>query len=162
MTRIGVISDTHLKGYDRYLDDIIEAHFSDVDMFIHAGDMVRSDVLDPFYATGKEIYAVAGNMDPVEVQSRYASKRVIHVENIKIGIIHGWGSPAGIRQRIAGEFPGCEAVVYGHTHQPFCGYEANIFFFNPGSPTDSRFTSYNSVGIIKVDGNAVGGEIIRL
>lgn len=162
MTKIGVFSDTHLKGYDKYLDEIIREHLSDADMFIHTGDMVWPDVLDSFHKTGKRVHAVSGNMDPVEVQSRYPSKQIISVEGVEVGLIHGWGAPNNIRLRIKGEFAGVDAIVYGHTHQPFCEVEDGILFFNPGSPTDSRFTSFNSVGIIEVEGKKIRGDIIRL
>ena len=162
MTRIGVLSDTHLNGPENLIDEIVETHLSAVDMFIHAGDMVWFSVLDSLYATGKPVHAVSGNMDPMEVKSRYPAKKIIEVEGIRIGIIHGWGSPNSIRQRIIGEFSDVGAIVYGHTHQPFCSFEAGILFFNPGSPTDSRFTKECSVGIIEVDSKNLRGEIIRL
>jgi hypothetical protein len=86
----------------------------------------------------------------------------MQVEDISIGIIHGWGSPHGIRQRIRTSFESVDAIIYGHTHQAFCAYEEGIFFFNPGSATDSRFTSSNSIGIIRIDGKMIEGEIISL
>jgi putative phosphoesterase len=162
MVRIGVLSDTHLNRPDGLIDEIIERHLSAVDMFIHAGDMVCLGILDSLYVTGKPIHAVSGNMDREEVISRYPAKKIIEVEGIRVGIIHGWGSPGGIRQYIIGEFPGVDAIVYGHTHQPFCSFEAGVFFFNPGSPTDSRFTNVNSVGIIVIDSGNMRGEIIGL
>jgi uncharacterized protein len=162
MTRIGVLSDTHLSRREKFVDEIIENHLSAVDMFIHAGDMVWFQVLNSMYATGKPVHAVSGNMDHVEVKSRYPARKIIEVEGIRIGIIHGWGSPDAIRQRIIGEFSDVGAIVYGHTHQPFCSFEEGILFFNPGSPTDSRFTKEGSVGIIEIDSKIVRGEIIGL
>jgi len=162
MIKIAAISDTHLKGYDRRIDEIVSKHFADADIFVHAGDIVWPDVLDSLYMTGKAVYAVSGNMDPLEVKSRYPVKAVIQVEEVKIGLIHGWGSPEGIRHRIRQEFDHADAIIYGHTHQPFSGIEAGILFFNPGSVFDSRFTMYNSVGIITVEGKKISGEIITL
>jgi uncharacterized protein len=162
MVRIGVLSDTHLNGPDTLIDKIVERHLSSVDMFIHAGDMVWPSVLDSLYATNKPVHAVSGNMDPEEIRGSYPAKKIIEVEDIRIGIIHGWGSPDGIRQRIICEFSDVDAIVYGHTHQPFCSFEAGIFFFNPGSPTDSRFTNINSVGIITTESGNMRGEIIGL
>jgi uncharacterized protein len=162
MTRIGVLSDTHLSRHEKLVDEIIENHLSSVDIFIHAGDMVCLPVLHSLYATGKPVYAVSGNMDPAEVKGRYPAKKIIDVEGIRIGIIHGWGSPNTIRQRIIEEFSDVGAIVYGHTHKPFCSFEAGILFFNPGSPTDSRFTKEGSVGIIEIDSNIMRGEIIGL
>ena len=162
MKKIGVISDTHLRRPDKNLDAFIQKHFHDVDLIIHAGDMVTLDVLDPFIALDKEIIAVCGNMDSPDVQRSYPISRTIGIEGLSIGIIHGWGSPHGIRERIRTSFDNVDAIIYGHTHQAFCAHEAGIFFFNPGSPTDSRFTSSNSIGIIKIDGKKIEGKIISL
>lgn len=162
MKKIGVISDTHLKMPDPAIYAIAENYFREVDFILHAGDMVTLDVLDPFLAMHKEVIAVCGNMDFPDVSRAYPVSRTMVVEKLKVGLIHGWGSPHGIRSRIRESFDNVDAIVYGHTHQAFCAYEAGIFYFNPGSPTDSRFTSSNSIGIITIDGNAVEGEIIAL
>jgi len=162
MKRIGVISDTHMKRPDRYLEKVAKKHLKDVDMVIHAGDMVCLDVLDIFHEMGKNIIAVCGNMDMADVREYYPAKRQITIEGITIGITHGWGSPDGIRQRIRPSFDKVDAIVYGHTHQAFSGVESGILFFNPGSPTESRFTTSNSVGIIEVHDNNIKGEIITL
>jgi putative phosphoesterase len=162
MKRIGVISDTHLRRPDKFLETVIRKHFQDVDLVIHAGDMVTLDVLNPFITLDKEVIAVCGNMDSADVQRSYPLSRTIRIEELSIGIIHGWGSPHGIRERIRTSFEKVDAIIYGHTHQAFCAHEADIFFFNPGSPTDSRFTSSNSIGIISIDGKMIEGEIISL
>jgi len=162
MKKIGVISDTHLQKPDKRLDTIVSTHFLDVDMIIHAGDMVKLEILDPFYATDKEVLAVAGNMDSVAVQDTFPIRQIIEIENLTIGIIHGWGAPKGLRTRIRSAFDHVNAIIYGHTHHPFCATEDGIFFFNPGSPTDSRFTSSPSIGIIEIDDKHIQGEIINL
>ncbi len=46
--RIGVVSDTHLSGFDENLKKNIDEHFSDVDLVFHAGDLVDLCVLDLF------------------------------------------------------------------------------------------------------------------
>lgn len=162
MTKIGVLSDTHLPGPDKYFETMAEQYFGDVDMIIHAGDMTHGSVLDPLLLMDKEVIAVCGNMDHPDVQRTYPLSRTIRVEDVHIGIIHGWGAPNGIRSRIRNSFGTIDAIIYGHTHQAFSGMEAGIFFFNPGSPTDSRFTTPCSVGIIKIDRHLIQGEIIPL
>lgn len=159
---IGVLSDTHLPGPDARLDRIVAKHLAGVDLFVHAGDIVSLPALDCLYATGKEIVAVSGNMDQRAVDEAFPTKRVLEVETVRIGIIHGWGSPHGIRARIRDAFEDVDAIIYGHTHQGFCGIEHGILFFNPGSPLDSRFTSANSVGIMEVKGKKMRGELIPL
>ena len=162
MKRIGVLSDTHLDGPDAGLEELAARHFSDVDLIIHAGDMVNLSVLDIFADLDKNVIAVYGNMDGPEVRRAYPAQRIIQIEELQIGIMHGWGSPHGIRHRILNAFEHVDAIVYGHTHEAFSGTESGIFFFNPGSPTDSRFTSSRSVGIITVQGHSIQGDIITL
>jgi hypothetical protein len=46
MTLIGVISDTHLSGPDRVSGEILASRFMDVELIIHAGDLVALLVLE--------------------------------------------------------------------------------------------------------------------
>jgi len=162
MKRIGVISDTHLIAHDPSLEELAARHFQCMDFIVHAGDMVTLDVIETLTMLGHQVVAVCGNMDSTEVRSSYPVSRTISVEDASIGIIHGWGSPNGIRQRIRSSFTGVDAIIYGHTHHPFSGMEAGIFFFNPGSPTDSRFTSGRSIGIMEVKGKTITGAIVKI
>lgn len=163
MVKIGVLSDTHLKEPNEGFVSLVERHLKDADMVVHAGDMVAVSVLDPLLSMGKEVVAVCGNMDSADVQRTYPVSRTIKIEDIFIGIIHGWGSPHGIRSRIRACFKDdIHAIIYGHTHQAFSATESGVFFFNPGSPTDSRFTTSCSVGIITVDKRVIKGEIVTV
>jgi uncharacterized protein len=163
MTKIGVLSDTHITDPDKGFMAMVERHLKDADIIVHAGDMVTLSVLDPLFSMGKEVVAVCGNMDYADVRRTYPVSRTIMVEDIRIGIIHGWGSPNGIRTRIRESFDkNIDAVIYGHTHQAFSAKESGIFFFNPGSPTDSRFTTSRSMGIITVDKHMIRGEIVPI
>jgi hypothetical protein len=35
-----------------------------------------------------------------------------------------------------------------------------VLMFNPGSPTDKRYGPHHSLGILRVDGSQISGEII--
>lgn len=162
MKKIGVISDTHLRRPDKALEAIFERHFHDADLIIHAGDLVTLDVLDCFALWNKEVIAVCGNMDFPDVARTFPVSRTVMVEDLRLGLVHGWGAPGGIRDRIRTSFDHVDAIIYGHTHQAFAGYEAGVYFFNPGSPTDSRFTTPPSIGIIRIDHKNITGEIISI
>ena len=43
---IGVISDTHLNGVTRELEDIFENYLYDMDAILHAGDHVTIEVVE--------------------------------------------------------------------------------------------------------------------
>lgn len=157
--KIGVLSDTHLTTMNKELEEVLLRHLADSDIIIHAGDVVDIQVLDIFQS--KKLYLVAGNMDTPEIKQNYPWKRVISVEGFKIGLIHGWGSPLGIEERIAREFEKVDCIVFGHTHNSFNKKIGSILFFNPGSPTDKRYASANSLGILKIE-NGITGKIIYL
>ena len=160
MTKIGVLSDTHLMNLNGKLEAQLCTLFKDCELLIHCGDIINLNVLDSFI--DHELIAVAGNMDGEDVRRAFQFKRKTTIEAVNIGIVHGWGSPEGIRQRVMNEFEGVELICYGHSHQPFCGRENGIFFMNPGSPTRPRFTDAGTVGIITINGNEIRGEILDL
>jgi len=162
MKKIGVISDTHLMELNDHIKKIAYTHFSDVDLIIHAGDIVKLGVLDIFHEMGKKFIAVAGNMDYPGVLDTFPAKQTVKIEDVSMGVIHGWGSPDGIRNRIRSEFTDVDVIIYGHTHKGFNRKEDGIFYFNPGSPTDTRFTKNNSIGIIRIKGNKIQGELIEV
>jgi len=157
--KIGVLSDTHIKGFPEQLGQSITHHFQDVDMVLHAGDVVESDVLD--YFADRDVRAVAGNMDSWQLKERNPVKMVIIIEGFKVGLIHGWGSPVGIEERIRGEFDTIDVLIYGHTHNPTSHIRDGILFFNPGSPTCRRYASHNTIGILEV-GEHITPHIITI
>ena len=146
--KIGVISDTHLKKLPEHLGKRIAKHFKDVDMILHAGDVVELSVLDFFM--DKDLQLVAGNMDSWKIKQNAPTKLVIPIEGHKVGLIHGWGPPAGIEDRIIREFDEIDILVYGHTHNASSFIKDGVLFFNPGSPTDKRFTTQNTIGILEL------------
>ncbi len=101
-------------------------------------------------------------MDTAAAHRVLPSKKVFSVEGINLGLIHGWGPPWGIRQRIRGSFDDVQVVVHGHTHQPFAGFDGAVYFFNPGSARKSRVPGRGpTCGILTV-GEAVSGRIVDL
>ena len=157
--KIGVISDTHLNISDDRLEKIVEDHFHGVDLVLHAGDIVDLGVLEVF--KDKQVYAVSGNMDPDSVREVFPKKRVVEIEGRRIGLIHGWGSPSGLEEKLLLEFEDVKCIVYGHTHRAMNEVRCGVLLFNPGSPTDRRFAKRNSVGILDI-GEEIVGTIIDL
>lgn len=157
--RIGVISDTHLMSYNKELADIVSRYFSDVDLILHAGDIVDTDVLEIF--NHKELFAVCGNMDLESVRKIFPEKLTLEIEGYRIGLVHGWGTPFGIEEKLIKEFEDINCLVYGHTHQATNIVKDNILFFNPGSPTDRSFATRNTIGIIEIE-KTISGKIIEV
>lgn len=155
--KIGVMSDTHLREVTGKLIWIVEDLFKEADMILHAGDVGSQTVLTYLEAMG--VKAVRGNLDPFEVARSLPSKRLIEVGELKIGLIHGWGSYTGLAKKIRPEFDQIDCLVFGHSHHPTNENIGNELYFNPGSATGVPRSSKNSVGLLHLN-EAVRGEII--
>ena len=158
--KIGVISDTHLRGPDERLLAIIRKHFNDAELILHAGDLVDLKVLDAF--GDKDVIAVCGNMDTIRAEDEIPPKRVLQIGRFRIGLIHGWGSPLDLEDRIRREFENVDCIVYGHSHDPVNHIREGILFFNPGTPFDRRYGDSRTVGILEVGEDAITGRIIAI
>ncbi len=154
--KIGVISDTHLTQSTADLAELLHGPFKDVEMILHAGDITEFAVLDAF--AGKKILAVCGNMDSPPVRKQLPACRVFQAEKFKIGLIHGWGGPRGIEERIAREFEGVNCIVFGHTHTPAHQEREAVFFFNPGAFGGGWGRGSKSVGVLDLT-DTVSGQI---
>ena len=150
--KIGVVSDTHATSFTQLPDQILRT-LAEVDLIIHTGDFVARDVLDGLKRLG-ELKAVQGNMDSEELKRILPEKEILVIEGKRIGIIHGWGSPHGIDDRVGGMFEDVDIIVYGHSHYSQNEVKKGILFFNPGR-------AKNSFGILTID-REVRGEIINL
>jgi putative phosphoesterase len=160
--RIGVLSDTHLPDSvdaQAFLLELIENVLAPIDMLLHAGDLVDPGLLSAF--DGYPHHVVRGNMDTAT--AGVPSKKIIDVGGFTIGMMHGWGPPDGLEERVLSEFDSVslDCLVYGHSHLPACHSRDGVLFFNPGSATDRRDMPYHSVGLLEI-GSTIEGTIIRL
>jgi len=161
--RIGVIADTHLSGGNNSLPQKIIEDFKGVDMVIHAGDLGSLDVLDQLKSLCADVRAVWGNMDPDEVRNALAEKEVIQAGRYKIGLTHGRGSPNGLIEMVTEVFKTekVDLIIFGHSHSAVNTKEGGIIYFNPGSPTDKMFATYNSYGLIEIN-DGINAKIVKL
>jgi len=150
--RIGVISDTHIHMAEEIPAKVISA-FSQVDLIVHAGDFVGSEVLDGLKQLG-EVKAVHGNVDSMKLRSLLPDKEIFTFDDKKIGIIHGWGSPEGIEDRIRQVLEDVDIIIYGHSHRAKIEQIGKVLFFNPGP-------GWQSFGILTIDRD-VKSEIIKI
>jgi len=157
--KIGVISDTHLHKLTREFRAIYEEYLSDKDIILHAGDVVSSEVVD--FLKGKNFHGVHGNMDPPELKSALPDKKIIDLGGVRLGLIHGWGSPVGLEHRIWTEFKRVDAIVYGHSHHAANHVREGVLLFNPGTATGFTSSGIRTLGVLEV-GDSIRGQIIRL
>ena len=161
MTLVAVISDTHLPRGTRSLPRECLSWLERAELILHAGDFVRSSVLDDL---GKlaPVHGVCGNMDEAALHERLPAERVVEVAGARIGMVHVPGPRAGRHERLARRFPECAAVVYGHTHEPEVARYAGVWILNPGSPTERRRAPARAMLTLDVEAGEIRPRTIAL
>lgn len=157
--KIGVISDTHLTRVSDEFRAYFGKYLRSCDMILHAGDFVGIELFK--FLSEYNFHGVAGNMDSPEIKNFLPSKKIVEADRFRIGLIHGWGAPWGIEDKLIKEFTDVHCIVYGHTHQARNGERNGILMFNPGTASDRRFTDDLTIGILTVE-DQLSGEVIRI
>jgi predicted phosphodiesterase len=78
-------------------------------------------------------------------------RRVVEAAGALVGMVHDAGPRVGREERLVRAFPGCAAVVYGHTHVPQVEEVDSVWVLNPGSPTERRRAPFRSVLVVDVE-----------
>jgi hypothetical protein len=143
------MSDTHLGKVTDEFKALCSGFCEDADMLIHLGDLDKVAVLD--YLEQYPLEAVAGNMDEHAIQQRLPAQKTVKAGPFRLGIIHGWGPPGGIRRRLEQQFADVDAILFGHTHQPLILEENNLLWFNPGSAFFGRGVLRGTIGVLRVE-----------
>lgn len=132
------------------------------DLILHAGDLSAVSVLDALRALGPPVEAVYGNVDEPALRVLLPEERVAAVEDARIGMVHIPGPAAGRAERLIGRFPGCDAVIFGHTHLPLVAQHAGVWLLNPGSPTERRRGRFRSFLLLHVTGRRIRPRLVEL
>lgn len=161
--KIGIISDTHIPDSADQIPKVILDAFKNVDMVIHAGDLVDLSVLSELKSICKNVLGVWGNMDPEEVRRELKEKEILQIGSHRIGLMHGSGSPNNLPESLTSVFKddNVDIIIFGHSHNSMNEVRNGILFFNPGSATDKVFSTYNSYGIIEINGK-VDAKVIKI
>ena len=157
--KIGVLSDTHLHSVTSGLREIYDVYLADMDLILHAGDIVSPEVVR--FLNKNILYCVHGNMDPPELKETLPSKLVLRLGSHRLGIIHGWGTPEGIEERIRPVFSDVDIIVYGHSHRVANHRRNGVLFFNPGTATGFSSFGTQSIGVLDLD-DTIKSNIIKL
>jgi len=133
------------------------------DLIVHAGDFVTLSVLEELRELAP-VEAVYGNMDEPALRESLPEERVAEVAGARVGVVHVPGPAAGREARLAARFPGCDAVVYGHTHIPQVARlgPEGVWILNPGSPTERRRGPVHSMLVLEVEEGEIRPELVRL
>lgn len=115
---------------------------------LHTGDVTTASVLEELREL-VPVEAVRGNMDDAALRRALPDRRVLEAEGIRIGVVHDAGPAQGRHERLLGWFPGCDLVVYGHTHRPEVTRVRGVWVVNPGSPTERRRSPWRSLAVVR-------------
>ncbi|WP_115862563.1 metallophosphoesterase family protein [Halorussus litoreus] len=171
MARIAVVSDTHVPSRADRLPEWVADRVRDADHTIHAGDFDDADAYETVAdLAGEQFTAVAGNMDPAELDLPEVA--TVTVEGVTIVVIHGTATSgeeyvATITEAIEAELDGGERkdggtaiAVAGHTHELVDDEIAGVRFLNPGSATGASPAETATMLEVEVAaGDGAGGEV---
>jgi uncharacterized protein len=162
--RLAIISDTHMPKGSRTLPEACVARLREADLILHAGDLVRTEVLDALEALGPPVHAISGNVDDDAVRERVPPTRVVEAGGTRIGMVHDGGRREGRLARLRDRFRDADAVVFGHSHLPehLTDERTGFQVFNPGSPTERRRAPTRTMGIAEAADGRVAFELVDL
>ncbi len=132
-------------------------------MVLHAGDFTNTETLSRLQKLPRFV-GVAGNMDSSSVRSRLKEYEILELEGKKLCLIHGWGAPGPLPEKVRKFFDKekPDIIVFGHSHTACEKTIGDVLMFNPGSAAVSPFGGSASYGILYIDHEGVRSEIIPL
>lgn len=124
--RIGILSDTHTKT-ERSRKAIEHLLAQGAEFLIHAGDIVRPEMLQQLKDSGKRYIAVYGNNDAhlYELHDQYRLVQEPHyfkLAGTKFKLMH-------LPFYMSAD---TEVVIFGHTHTFECDFKKGTLYLNPG------------------------------
>ena len=117
--------------------------------------------LEELRALGPPVEAVHGNVDEPAVRA-LPEEHVVEAGDVRIGLVHIAGPRVGREGRLVTRFPGCDVVVYGHTHVPQVERCDGVWILNPGSPTERRRAPTRTMLELAVNGRDVRPKLVDL
>jgi putative phosphoesterase len=159
---VAAISDTHLPRGARRLPEACLERLRRADLILHGGDFSAVAVLAELRALGPPVQAVHGNADEPALRELLPKELVVEAGGARIGMTHIPGPAAGREERLLRRFPGCDAVLFGHTHLPVVERHGDAWILNPGSPTERRRGPFHSMLLLEIDAGEIRPDLVRL
>jgi putative phosphoesterase len=148
---VGIISDTH--GLLR--DSAVQA-LKGCSLIIHAGDVGTEDVLEQLRSIG-EVIAVRGNTDTGRLAAVLPDSETVEIGDVVLHVLHDL-----LRLDQEPIASGFAAVISGHTHEPEISSKNGVYYLNPGSAGQRRFTLPLSVMLLRIEGKKLTPRIVHL
>lgn len=157
-TKIGVLADSHLPDWGN-LPLRLLSELEKMDVIIHLGDFCDLQTYKDLQKIAPVI-AVYGNMDGEDLRALLPEKKTIEIQGFNIGLVHGWGPPKNLENRVAGVFEDADLILFGHSHIPLFQKMENVYVFNPGSTSMNR-DGTTTFGILEL-GETINHQIVRI
>lgn len=160
MTRIVVLADTHLPRRGRLLPHEVLQALEGADLLIHLGDFTGQEVV-PLIERYAPLRGVRGNNDTPEIRARFPDLDRLEIEGQRLAMLHGHlGGRTALEA--ARKVDDADIVLFGHSHQPHNSREGGRLLFNPGSPTDQRWSPHRAFGVIDLRDGQVRARVVPL
>ena len=160
--RVVVLSDTHAPRRWKRCPPAVAEQLRGADLILHAGDVCTASVLEELAAYAP-VRAVLGNNDGPDVAAWGAPETLeITLGEMRVGMVHDSGPRSGRVDRLRRRFPGCDLVVFGHSHIPMDVGVEGFRILNPGSPTDRRREPHGTLAVLSVGLERLGVEIVEV
>ncbi len=156
MTRIAIVSDTHIPSRAAEIPDWVRERIANADHVVHAGDFDSAPAYESVADLSADLTAVKGNMDPVSLG--LPNVATLSIEGVDFVVTHGSGPIHGYEERVAAtvadESP--DAIgISGHTHQVMDEVVDGVRLLNPGSATGASPAKTVSLMTADVDGSEI-------
>jgi uncharacterized protein len=153
--RVGLVSDTHGLFEPR-----LEELFRDCDLILHAGDVVKPEVLSALSRLAP-VRAVRGNADEGTPLESLPVMAELELGPLRGLLVHEIGSPGKLAAPLRRELSRrpVKLVVHGHSHRPGVTFLDGRWFVNPGSAGPRRFSLPRAAGVLEV---MEEGALVRL
>lgn len=132
------------------------------DVVLHAGDVTGLDFWEELHRLGRPVLGVRGNVDEPALAALLPETRVVEAEGVRLGMVHVGGPRQGREKRLRRRFPGCAAIVYGHSHMPQVELHEGVWILNPGSPTERRRAASRTMLELQIERGTVAPELIEV
>jgi predicted phosphodiesterase len=100
---------------------------------------------------------VRGNIDNGSWAARLPPTQTVEVGALRLFVLHDIAQLA-----LDPAAAGFAAVVFGHSHRPLIETRDGVLFLNPGSAGPRRFTLPITVARVRVAGQRMHPEIVKL
>ena len=142
--KIGIISDTHKKigRAQKAINLLVD---EGAEYIIHAGDIVKEEILDLIVSTNLPYTCVIGNNDfhlreVMDNYNLYSEPHYFKIKDTRFKLMH---HPLYMS-------PDADIIVYGHTHIYDCDYKNGKLFLNPAEVC-ARDSDISSCIMLKID-----------